>query len=62
MILEIKKECILRRAKNMEYETSCTTDRDSQILVPKLSLDSSDHCQFIDILYYCTICKFKIGY
>lgn len=49
-------------AKNMEYEINCTTGRDIQILIPKHCLDLSDHCQFIDILHYCTIWKIKVGY
>lgn len=60
VILEIKKECT--HAKNMENETSCTTGKDSQIVIPKHKLDLSDHCQFIHILHYCMIWKIKVGY
>lgn len=60
VILGVKKGCILTYDENTEYETNCKTTRDSQILIPKNSLDLSDHCQFIDIL--CSIWKIKIGY
>lgn len=62
VILEVKKKCILTHTKNTEDETNCTATRDSQILIPKNSLDLSDHCQFIDILHCCSIWKIKIGY
>jgi len=61
VILEVKKTCIVTHAKNTEYETSCTTARDSQLLIPKARLDLSDYCQFVNILH-CSMWEIKFGY